>query len=375
MVGPVDVEPQKVESGIIFPPYSSAYYSTIEYEFTSSVNSIGLRDNEISPKNDDIYRILCFGDSWTYGWGVELENSWPKQLEVYLQNLNKDVEVINCGQGSAYPWLYAKYMDKAVPLLKPDLVIVGVLQIDDLAQSYTAATTKTKAKPSELPPSIGSFLKNFLKASLRNFVSRFRQNVKENSSNDTIEIKEIWKNQVQEIVAGLDEIQELRYYALEDTVKQLFSTGDLNPGLLNRFISYPEKFAIFNNPNHPATKKAIQQMNKDIQNMVEVNKSNGSPLIFASMPLPSTTGHKIISNPYDQIISQELSQHNQIDSMYRSIARSNRIDYVEFTEHFKNLADKSDYFFKFDSHPNEKGYQEIAKVVGQFLNENELLNK
>jgi len=27
---------------------------------------------------------LCFGDSWTYGWGVNVENSWPKKLEQYL---------------------------------------------------------------------------------------------------------------------------------------------------------------------------------------------------------------------------------------------------------------------------------------------------
>jgi hypothetical protein len=31
---------------------------------------------------------------------------------------------------------YKRNMKKAVPLLKPDLVLVGVLQLDDLAQPY-----------------------------------------------------------------------------------------------------------------------------------------------------------------------------------------------------------------------------------------------
>ena len=59
------------------------------------------------------------------------------KLEKYLlANGYENIEVINCGRGGQYTSTYKKYLAKAVPLLKPDLVLVGVLQADDLAQLY-----------------------------------------------------------------------------------------------------------------------------------------------------------------------------------------------------------------------------------------------
>ena len=69
------------KEGLIFEPNSKATYKTNEFDYTAIINSLGLRDNEIDIVKGDRYRVLCFGDSWTFGWGVDLENSWPKKLE------------------------------------------------------------------------------------------------------------------------------------------------------------------------------------------------------------------------------------------------------------------------------------------------------
>jgi hypothetical protein len=86
-----EVSQVQKQVGIIFEPNSKARYQTIEFDFDLNTNSLGLRDREINIDKDDKYRILAFGNAWTSGWGVNIENSWPKKLEQYLiaKNMRK----------------------------------------------------------------------------------------------------------------------------------------------------------------------------------------------------------------------------------------------------------------------------------------------
>lgn len=64
------------------------------------INAHGLRDTEFSLKPaPGTHRILCLGDSFTFGYGVLPEDSYPKQLEALLHNRypEKKFEVINGG--------------------------------------------------------------------------------------------------------------------------------------------------------------------------------------------------------------------------------------------------------------------------------------
>ena len=50
-------------------------------EITIKINSLGWRDREISlEKQEDTFRIVALGDSITFGWGVELNETYIKQL-------------------------------------------------------------------------------------------------------------------------------------------------------------------------------------------------------------------------------------------------------------------------------------------------------
>ena len=94
---------EQKQEGIIFQPNRKSTQWDYEFKNDVKINSIGLRDRELNIEKDNKYRILCFGDSWTFGWGVNIENSWPKQLEGYLHKIGyNNVEVINCGQGGQY---------------------------------------------------------------------------------------------------------------------------------------------------------------------------------------------------------------------------------------------------------------------------------
>lgn len=63
-------------------------------------NSQGLREREIPlEKPPGEFRILCIGDSWTFGLGVDAEKAFPRQLEEYLSRKypGRSLRVINAG--------------------------------------------------------------------------------------------------------------------------------------------------------------------------------------------------------------------------------------------------------------------------------------
>jgi fumarate reductase subunit C len=101
-----------------------------EFEIDIQTNSNGLRDVEHSILNqEEAYRIIALGNSFTFGWGVNQEETWWKILEEQLNN-NPDAkykyEMINLGV-----WMYTfdqqflRLKDKGLKY-NPDLVVHGI---------------------------------------------------------------------------------------------------------------------------------------------------------------------------------------------------------------------------------------------------------
>ncbi len=96
-------------------------------------NSFGMRDTEPVPIEDDsVSRIVVLGDSFTFGFRVDGESSYPSVLERRLNEgaTEKRVEVLNLGVSGYNTQDEAIVLEhKGLPW-RPDLVILGYVLND-----------------------------------------------------------------------------------------------------------------------------------------------------------------------------------------------------------------------------------------------------
>jgi hypothetical protein len=111
--------------------------SQFEFEVRERTNSLGLRDRELGPKPDGDLRILALGDSYGFGHGVELEETYAKRLEDQLRgSLDRPVEVVNAGVPAWSLLQELRFLEHEGLGLQPDMVLLGFYVGNDLVDSY-----------------------------------------------------------------------------------------------------------------------------------------------------------------------------------------------------------------------------------------------
>jgi lysophospholipase L1-like esterase len=95
------------------------------------ISSIGTRGPEpLQPKPEGVIRVLCLGDSGTFGWGVGDEETYPAQLESFLNAWAEKpagfrFEVINAGVNGYSTFQSVQHYRVLEPLLNPDIVTLS----------------------------------------------------------------------------------------------------------------------------------------------------------------------------------------------------------------------------------------------------------
>ncbi len=81
-----------------------------------------------SKKPKDVYRVVVVGDSFTFGGTMQIFDTFPKQLERYL-NLNRKqpkVEVINYSNPGTATVHHLRMIDSVLKKYEPDLIILQI---------------------------------------------------------------------------------------------------------------------------------------------------------------------------------------------------------------------------------------------------------
>ena len=93
------------------------------------MNSLGVREREelTKPKPAGQRRIVCIGDSFTFGWGIPAEQTWARLLETELRTDGLDVRTVNCGaSGTVCTDEYVNGLVQRFHVFEPDAVIMTI---------------------------------------------------------------------------------------------------------------------------------------------------------------------------------------------------------------------------------------------------------
>ena len=115
---------------------------TTEFSSTWIVNADGYRGPRAGERGEVARRVLALGDSFTFGYGVEEEQAWPRVLEGLLRHGDPQgaaVEVLNLGVGGYGTWQEALWLEEMAPRTKPDLAVVGFYVGNDPSDNARAA--------------------------------------------------------------------------------------------------------------------------------------------------------------------------------------------------------------------------------------------
>lgn len=119
MHGVVQTDPER---GYRYASHLARHIVTPNYEIDFATNALGMRDVELDLVPPSSRHWLAVGDSYTQGHGVQVEESWAKQLQRRLV----DVHVFNGGV-SAYGLHQMRQTANALfPQIRPELILVGI---------------------------------------------------------------------------------------------------------------------------------------------------------------------------------------------------------------------------------------------------------
>jgi len=284
--------------------------NSFTHSFTVITNSYGLRNDEFSLKpKPQTFRILCLGDSLTFGNGVKVQDTYPQRLQLMLNSHpgGKSFEVINAGVPAYDTWQEAVYLREYGVNFSPQLVIIGFYANDIVPRPKTIRQTLDESG------------------------FRSRDGVKRIISSETVHV--------------LKRSRVLLF------VKDLYEKviNRLNPS-----SEYRHKLSLLEGTNEPFIENGWKEVETSIGEMRSLGEKHGFQLLVVLFPMA------------DEVIGGYPNATYR--ARLREMAERYEIHFVDLLGPFKTSSDDfGPLFIEWDGHPNARGYEIAAREIGKFL--------
>jgi hypothetical protein len=276
-----------------------------------AISSQGFRDAEHKvEKQRDSIRILGLGDSFTFGWGVSVEETFLKRLESLLhQATGKDIETINRGVPGWGLTQHYLYLKTAGTQYTPDVTILAYFVDDllDLQESLPPSLQKQDRPKFQGQPLHHSRLFNFLRSLARD--------VREKNRNKRI-------THLYDLDARRAELSKKTRFLVSNT--------------------QPEEIA-----------QSVKTVDDILSRIKHICVSNGSELVLLYIPDVAQLHHH-----ENQYINQVLA----------GLTHKLGILFVDMTPIFEQASALNTYYlWPKDLHTNAQGHFEIAKALTDLI--------
>jgi lysophospholipase L1-like esterase len=331
------VRPQR---GLVFPAHSRFHARTAEFVYEVRVNELGFRGPAARGS------IVALGDSFTYGWGVAEDETWPARLAVLHGR-----GLANLGKPGAGPADYADLAERALPVLRPSRVVVAVTQNDDLHQSTLTSRRR------RLPPAWKR-----IATRLYPNLFRLRTALSESAEAPTVisetDVQRAWSRQAARFVA------RRRAGSLDPKAVAMLTAGEVNPHL-GLYYDDPEKLFLSERP--PAD--AIDEMAFNLRRIAEAAGSIGASVLVVSVPWPAYVSRAHLENLrlFGARTDESLLETTAPDRATARAAERARLPFVEVTAELRRRQREQELYFPIDGHPNAAGQRAFAEALAPRL--------
>jgi hypothetical protein len=341
---------------LILRPRSIESYRTDEFAFTATTNALGFRDREIDLRHKAGLRILALGDSFTYGWGVDDAEAWPGVLERRLREQGRDVEVINLGCPGAGVDAYAEIAESIVPLSRPDIVLVGVLQGIDLKLLNLGKTSDRlyQSKMNERgrsSRSVAAYTLPNLCALLAHVESRRPR------STSAEQNREDWKEMTKWMWRRLTVDERDRFNDLDADVKRMFGDGDLNPWEVYFALKYPDYVSFTLTPDRTEVQAAVKAMAGHLARIKRTAEEVQAKTVVLSVPPAWYISRRALVSKrrVGYRLDDSAANSDEPDEVIRAACREAGIPFQSFNARFREIGRDEQWFFEFDGMYSARG--------------------
>ncbi len=331
------------------------------------INSQGYRGDELDA--NPTTRVVVYGDSFTHAYYSDLEHTFAVRLEHYLtERLGPGVEVVNAGVAGYGPDQELVKMERELPLLKPDLVLVAIFSGNDFGDLVRNKLFRVDGQGGIRPnaftiaPELAremevqrheSILKRVLRDAAQALAIRVglraapSSDVEAMTPRDRLEYfrAQHLREYDEFVVRGDDQVQELAWDSYDADVSLT--------------------------PNSEASRYKIQLMDGVLGRMQAAAAKAGAPLVLIPIPHPLDVGvHD--TGEVDRAKYPDYRPRGLV-SILEQIAARRGIPSVDLYGVFEARGSEAVYFRGFDDHWNDVGQDLAAEVVAGFLGSNGLL--